>query len=173
MVKFYIKSDDEEVYFLPKNHIDFVPKEKVLGPGELVYGRAKIFYGARGYSFPKVGTYKVRAEYQGLSDHYGRTINSNTVDVIIRPPKNKEEEEQVRLIKGDQQALLFLFEGGEHLTDGINQLTRLAQEYPNSTLGSYANAVLGLHWSRDFADFRNKRVRKADHEKALYIFRNR
>jgi hypothetical protein len=28
------------------------------------------------------------------------------------------------------------FEGGDNLTDGINQLTKLAKEYPNSTLGS-------------------------------------
>jgi hypothetical protein len=121
VVKFYIKADDKEVEFLPKSLIDFTPEPKVLNPRESTSGRAKIFYGAHGYSFSDPGTYKVRAEYNGLLDYYGKTISSNTIDVIIQSPKNNEEEEQVKLIKGDQQALVFLFEGGEGLTDGMNQ----------------------------------------------------
>jgi len=80
--------------------------------------------------------------------------------------KNLEEEEQVNLIKGDQQALFFLFEGGDNLSSGKDQLTKLATDHPDSILGSYANAVLGLHWSNDFKDFKNKRIRNPDHGKA-------
>ena len=96
----------------------------------------------------------------------GRIIESNIIDVIVRKPKDKAEEEQVKLITGKEQALLFLFEGGDHLTEGLDQLTKLAQQYPQSVLGSYANAVLGLHWSRECKDFKNKRVRKPNYEMA-------
>jgi hypothetical protein len=161
-VKFYVNG----VRFLPYAYIDFVPKMRVLNPGESIVGRAKIFYGSEGYTFPEPGTYKVRATYQGLTYGLGKVIDSNIIDVIIRPPKDKEEEDQMNLIKGDQQALFFLFEGGDDLTEGISQLTKLAQKYPHSTLGSYANAALGLHWSREFKDFKNSRVRKPDEEKA-------
>jgi hypothetical protein len=166
VIKFYIKKDDKESLFVPYTFIEFIPEEKTLNPGESIHARAKIFYGSNGYTFPEPGSYKVRASYHGITHGFGEIVDSNTTDVIIRPPKDKEEEEQVKLIKGDQQALFFLFEGGDNLTDGINQLTKLAKEYPNSTLGSYANTVLGLQWSREFKDIKNKRVREANHEKA-------
>lgn len=165
LVKFYIKKDEKETLFRPYSYIDFVPQERTLNSGESMYGRAKIFYGSRGYTFPEPGTYKVRASYHGITHGLGEIINSNIVDVVIKTP-NGEEEEQVRLIKGDQQALFFLFEGGDTLTDGINQLTKLAEEYPNSTLGSYANAVLGLQWSRDFKDLQNNSIRETNSDKA-------
>jgi hypothetical protein len=168
VVKFYIKKDgqEKEELFIPYSYIEFIPQEKTLNPGESMHARAKIFYGSKGYTFPEPGTYKVRASYHGITHGLGEIINSNTIDVVIRPPKDKDEEEQVKLIKGDQQALFFLFEGGDKLTDGINQLSKLAKEYPNSTLGSYANAVLGLQWSREFKDIKNNRIREPDHEKA-------
>jgi hypothetical protein len=168
VVKFYITKDgeDKEYLFTPYSYIEFIPDEKQLNSGESINARAKIFYGANGYTFPEPGTYKVRASYHGITHGFGEIINSNTIDVVISSPKNIEEEEQVKLIKGDQQALFFLFEGGDKLTDGINQLTKLAKQYPNSLLGSYANAVLGLQWSNDFKDFYNNRIREPDHEKA-------
>ena len=48
----------------------------------------------------------------------------------------------------------------------MRQLTKLANKYPNSILGSYANAVLGLHWSKEFKDFKSKHVRQPNDEKA-------
>jgi hypothetical protein len=167
VVKFYIKSGDEEFRFFPYTHIDFLAEERKLNPSESIYGHAKIFYGAKGYSFPKVGTYKVRATYEGLFGGLGKQIDSNIIDVKVRPPRNKEEEEQVKLIKGDQQALFFLVSGEDDLTEGIDKLTNLAIQYPDSELGSYANAVLGLHWSREFKDLKNNKIRKPDNEKAL------
>jgi hypothetical protein len=174
VVKFYIKKDEQEKeeLFVPYSYIEFIPQEKTLNPGESMHARAKIFYGSKGYSFPEPGTYKVRATYHGITHGLGEIINSNTIDVNIRSPRDKDEEEQMKLINGDQQALIFLFEGGDKLTDGINQLTKLAQKYPNSTLGSYANSVLGLQWSREFKDIRNNRVRKPDHKKASSFLRN-
>jgi hypothetical protein len=35
--------------------------------------------------------------------------------------------DQVDLIKGNEQALFLLFEGGDHLTNGITKLTELAK----------------------------------------------
>jgi hypothetical protein len=128
MVKFYIKKDgkEKEDLCVPYSYIEFILQEKTLNPGESMHACAKIFYGSKGYSFPEPGTYKVRASYHGITHGLGEIINSNTIDVIIRLPKGKDEEEQVKLIKGDQQALFFPFEGGDKLTDGINQLTKLA-----------------------------------------------
>ncbi len=166
-VKFFIqKGEEEEVRFMPFVFYEFISEKITLKPNESIYGRAKIFYGANGYTFPEPGTYKVRAEYHGLKDTLGTIIKSDTIEVKVREPRNREEEEQVQLIKGKEQALFLLFEGGDHLTEGINQLTRLAQQYPQSILGSYASVALGLHWSKEFKDFKNNRVRQANYEMA-------
>jgi hypothetical protein len=162
IVKFYVKKDGKETRYIPYVYIDFTPREVQLDPGESIAGRAKIFYGANGYSFPEPGRYQVRAVYDSTSYGTPIEISSNTIDVVIRSPKDKDEEEQVQLIKGEEQALFFLFEGGDHLKEGIDNLTKLSQKYPKSTLGTYANAALGVHWSKGFKDFENSRVRQPD-----------
>ena len=166
VVKFYVKKKDKEVRFMPYSLLEFVSKEKILNPGESVFGRAKIFYGSNGYTFPRPGKYEVRATFFGVGHGLGKAIDSNNTDVNVRPPKNKEEREQVKLITGKEQALFFLFEGGDQLKNGMRELTKLANKYPNSILGSYANAVLGLHWSKEFKDFKSKHVRQPDNDKA-------
>ena len=64
------------------------------------------------------------------------------------------------------KSLLFLFEGGDHLTEGIRKVTELAQRFPNSILGGYANAIIGLYWSEEFKDYKNNRLRAPNPEMA-------
>ena len=109
IVKFYINKDNNEIRFLPFSYVDILPEEKQLNPGESIYRHAKIFYGANRYSFPDVGIYKLRATYQGISDGLGKIIDSNIIDVVIRAPKEGDEEEQVKLIKGDEQVSFVPF----------------------------------------------------------------
>ena len=166
-VKFYVKKENqEEQRFIPYVFYEFIAEKTKVKPGDSIYGRAKIFYGSNGYTFEEPSNYQVRAEYHGIDQGVGKIIRSNSIEVVVRAPKDKEEEEQVRLIKGKEQALFFLFEGGDHLVEAISQLSKLAEQHPRSVLSSYANAVLGLHWSREFKDFKNKRVRKAEYNTA-------
>jgi hypothetical protein len=130
-----------------------------LDPGKSIHGNAKIFYGSNGYTFPDPGVYKIKAVYHGLV-YPSKVIESNIIEVKIRAPKNKEEEEQVNLIKGEEQALFLLFEGGDHLVNGIKNITELAEKYPNTVLGAYANASLGIHLSKDFKDLVQNKIRK-------------
>ena len=108
-MKFYVKKKDKEVRFMPYSLLEFVSKEKILNPGESVFGRAKIFYGSNGYTFPRPGKYKVRATFFGVGHGLGKTIDSNNTDVNIRPPKNKEEREQVKLIYRKRTGSFFPF----------------------------------------------------------------
>jgi hypothetical protein len=160
-VKFVIEHNKNVIQFTPYSMVDVMPKTMKLEPGKSIHGHAKIFYGSNGYTFPNPGTYKVKAIYYGLV-YPSEVIESNIAEVKITTPKNKEEEEQVNLIKGDEQALFFLFEGGDHLTSGIKSITKLAEKHPSTVLGAYANAVLGIHWSKDFKDLVKKKIRKSD-----------
>jgi hypothetical protein len=166
VVQFFIKYEEKTNKFVPYTILDYIPTETILKPNESLYGHAKIFYGSGGYSFPQPGLYKVKATYSGLIDRPGKIIASNTVEVNVIAPKDQDEEEQVSLIKGKEQALFLLFEGGDHLEEGINKLDQLAKKYPTSNLGTYANAVLGLRWSKDFKDYKKGKIRKKDFNQA-------
>jgi len=52
----------------------------------------------------------------------------------------------------------LLFEGGDHLVNGIKNITELAEKYPNTVLGAYANASLGIHLSKDFKDLVQNKI---------------
>src|SRR5215212_2454448 len=109
------------------------------------------------FAFPDSGIYKIKAVYHGLV-YPSKVIESNIIEVKVRAPKDKEEEEQVNLIKGEEQALFLLFEGGDHLVNGIKNITELAEKYPNTVLGAYANASLGIHLSKDFKDLVQNKI---------------
>jgi hypothetical protein len=158
-VKFVIEQNENVTQFIPYSMVDAVPKTMKLDPGKSIHGNAKIFYGSNGYTFPDPGVYKIKAVYHGLV-YPSKVIESNIIEVKIRAPKNKEEEEQVNLIKGEEQALFLLFEGGDHLVNGIKNITELAEKYPNTVLGAYANASLGIHLSKDFKDLVQNKIRK-------------
>jgi len=158
-VKFVIEQNENVTQFIPYSMVDAVPKTMKLDPGKSIHGNAKIFYGSNGYTFPDPGVFKIKAVYHGLV-YPSKVIESNIIEVKIRAPKNKEEEEQVNLIKGEEQALFLLFEGGDHLVNGIKNITELAEKYPNTVLGAYANASLGIHLSKDFKDLVQNKIRK-------------
>lgn len=167
VVKFYIKIDDAaEAEFKALATYDYLLRNVELKPGESIKKYAKIFYGASGYSFPKAATYKVKAVYNGIAGKPNELIQSNTIEVIVRSPKLEEEKDEVDLMYGDEQARFLLYEGGDHLTDAITKLTELAKKYPDSVLGGYANAALGVHWNKNFKDLPNKKIRKANTEVA-------
>jgi hypothetical protein len=164
-VKFVVEQNGNVTQFIPYSIVDAVPKPMKLDPGKSIHGHAKIFYGGNGYTFPDPGTYKIKAVYHGLV-YPSKVIESNTKEVKIRAPQNMEEEEQVNLIKGQEQALFLLFEGGDHLVNGIKNITELAEKYPNTVLGAYANAALGIHLSKDFKDLVRNKIRKSNLESA-------
>jgi hypothetical protein len=173
LTHFYIKKEaKEEVQFKPYAMFDYLLTETSLKPNESIKGTAKIFYGSHGYSFPEPGIYKVRATYNGIIDKPNLIVESNTVQVNVREPQNKEEKDQADLIYGDEQARLFLFEGGDHLSKGLSKLGELAKKYPNSVPGGYANSVLGVNLKKAFKDIPNKRIREPKPEEAESYLKN-
>ena len=94
--------DAKEVRFLPFFYIDFTPKETKLNPGESINGRAKILMVPTVIHFLNQGTYQSEVHTMVY------LMGSNTINVIIRSPIDKKEEEQVKLIEGDQQSRFLL-----------------------------------------------------------------
>jgi hypothetical protein len=167
VVKFDIKKENEKFPFRPYTILDARPHVVSLEPGKSIGDSAKLFYGAQKWTFKSPGLYLITASYNGLVDEPNKVIHSNEIELEIRAPANKEEKEQVDLIMGDEQGRFLLFEGGDHLTNGMQNLTELATKYPESDLAKYANFSLGISTSTEFADFTKNRVRQSDIKKSL------
>jgi len=171
-VNFYIKKEKEEKLFKPYVVADSLLRTRSLKPAESIKETAKIFYGSKGWTFNTIGKYLIRATYNNMVNESERKLESNVVEVNIQPPKNEQEKEQVHLIMGDEQGLFLLFEGGDHLLNGITNLTRLSNKYPMSVLAGYANYALGVNYSKDFKDFQKGIVRKAEIERSITHLEN-
>lgn len=167
IVKFDIKKENEKFTFIPYTILDAQPLIVSLEPGKSVKGSAKLFYGAQKWTFKSPGRYQIEASYNGLVDEPTQVIQSNEIELDVRSPANKEEKEQVDLIMGDEQGRFLLFEGGDHLTSGMQKLAELAIKYPESDLAKYANFSLGISTSTEFADFTKKQVRQPDTKKSM------
>jgi hypothetical protein len=168
IVKFYIRNDDkdEEIEYKPYVTLDYLLNIKKLKPNKSIKGEAKIFYGASGYSFREPGVYHVRATYNGIFKKPNEIIDSNKIEVKIKEPLTQEEKEQVNLVYGDEQARFLMYEGGDHLLEGIKKLTELGTKFPNTILGGYANTALGVHLNKSFKNIPENKIRKEKPEEA-------
>jgi hypothetical protein len=167
IVKFYIKSENQESIFRPFAVVDSIRHTVLIKPGESISHSAKIFYGGNGWTFKSPGKYQIRASYEGIVEHLS-VVDSNAIEIAVASPRNQEEKEQVDLIMGKEQGLFLLFESGDHLSHGIGSLSTLVREFPQSNLASYANVALGKNYSMDFKDFQKGVIRKADIEKSRF-----
>ena len=162
-----IKSSDKDRLFVPYAVMDFWPEPVKLQPEESVFGSSKIFYGSKGWTFKTPGNYKIWATYNGLTQHPEKFVNSNVLEIKVKPPANDEEKEQVDLIMGDEQGLFLLYDGGDDLKDGLQKLGTLVTKFEKSVLSPYVNFSIGESLSREFKDFTKKEVRPADPLNAL------
>jgi hypothetical protein len=133
-----------------------------LAPGASVYDAAKVFYANTGWTFRTPGMYTITATYP-----LGQTAVTTelTIEVVAPPP---EQQEAARLmLSNNQQGLLLYWEHGDHLIDGIQNLTQLAEQFPNSQLGAYANFGLGINLAKEFFNAATDSVRPADYQQAV------
>lgn len=161
-VVFTIKDPQgRESAFTPWAHGDPAAPYHKLQPGQVITEDAKIFFGSSGWTFSSPGTYLVRAAYLG-------SAQSNAASITIRQPATNDERQAADLFLQSKEVGYFLiFEGGDHLRDGVNRLEQAANRFPNSPLASYANLALGKSFLEDFANFKERRLRKADPQRAI------
>lgn len=147
--------------FVPWMHKDYDSPGVALSPGQAVNGEAKIFFGGEGWVFTKPGRYEIRALYEGK-------ISSNTIAITVATPSDTATQNASRLfLESKEVGKFLLFEGGDHLKDGMGRLEQTAAQLPNTPHAFYANYALGANLTRDFANFQEKRFRKADPQRAI------
>jgi len=163
-VRYYVAYDgEEEKRFTPWAIFDSDTTLVSLDPGQLAFGTARIFFGADGWTFSKPGKYTLRAAY--------RSYTSPKFKIEVKKPTNKQEADAAKLLLDSKEAGYFLlFEGGDHLKEGIAKLNDLATKFPNSPLSAYANFALGANEVTEFADYSKNELRKANPAKAEMYF---
>jgi len=167
-INFYTKKENEdEILFVPFAITDPTLHTLILEPGKSITKTIKIFYGGNGWTFDTVGNYQIRCVYKGITENPAEKIDSNGVEINVFAPRDDQEREQVNLMMGEEQGKFLLFESGDHLTNGISSLQKLANKFPESQLANYANFALGKNFAIDFKDFQKGRIRKAEIEKSI------
>lgn len=135
-----------------------------LSPGKSLFGRAKIFFGNKGWLFDKPGNYKIKAIHTSLE---GNHVSSNELTIEIQSPPDEPTRRAAELMLTGPAGLFLLWEGGDQLTEGIAALEKVVKELPETLHAVYANFALGKNLSRDQGE------RKADLEKAtIYLERS-
>lgn len=61
-----------------------------LEPGKSITVCAKLSYGAHKWTFKSLDQYQIKGLYNGLVDEPNQIIESNKIELDIRPPANKE-----------------------------------------------------------------------------------
>jgi len=150
-----------EEAFIPLVLAEALGTETTLGPGESLKESAKLFFGGRGWTFPSPGNYQIRAVFEGVIGAPG-PLSSNVLALEVRAPANTAEQEQARLIMGREQGKFLIYEGGDHLTQGIQALRALVSRYPRSPHAAYANFALGMAYSKPFKNFKTGVLRPAN-----------
>jgi hypothetical protein len=114
-----------------------------------IYTSAYIGYGKNGFDFDQTGLYRVRAIYYALD---GSEVVSNSLDIRVRNPLSKEDEDIADLYFGDEQGTLFYLLGSdsEHLQKGNDAFREILTKYKKHPLAVYAQLANGVNKTRNF-----------------------
>ncbi|MFK5969021.1 MAG: FG-GAP-like repeat-containing protein, partial [Candidatus Marithrix sp.] len=152
----YMVNDQQFRAWILSDHLE---PTKTFAPEEILRQEVKLFCGSRGkWTFPNPGVYNITA------NTWGQSSNTLTLTVL----NSTEEQQAASLILDSTNTCYFLlFEGGGHLTDGIQRLQQLVDQYPDSPLAIYANQALGNNLLMDFTNFTTGAYRPSDPASAL------
>jgi hypothetical protein len=161
-LKYLITPEDGgEVEFVPWTLIENV-RTQTLGAKQAVNVAARIFFGAGGWTFVRAGSYQVRARLLGVVSEPAR--------VVVQPPATDAERRQSdRVVAHPEAGFVLLFEGGDHLSAGIELLREIAPS--NTRLSGYANYTLGVMHSKPFADYTKGTIRQPNWTEAERFLR--
>jgi hypothetical protein len=116
---------------------------RTLASGESVHAEVKLFFGAEGWTFEQAGEYVVRADYPADALVSNRRLKSPEVTLTIEEPASEMAQRASDLMRGTEQGLFLLFNGGDHLRKGRESLEKVAQEAGTTPFAPAAQLALG------------------------------
>ena len=158
-------NDKDQIEFIPFVEFDF--DENVfayLKRNESVLSIAPIFFGGKGWTFNKPGTYSVNAFYSAVNEKGELEVTSAPVVQIVISDK----ESQIISIDNEinsaswEAGKFLLWQAGDHLQKGQEVLSAILSRNPESLMAAYTHSAFAHSFSDNFMDYRKKEVRKAD-----------
>ncbi|MCP4701600.1 MAG: carboxypeptidase regulatory-like domain-containing protein, partial [Gammaproteobacteria bacterium] len=132
--------------FVPWIRKDSWEPVRNFASGEVREEEVKLFFSAQGWAYPTPGTYTITAEFAGQSSNPLTITVGNAAPATLRTADGDDAEAAAQLLLHSGQAGFFLlFEGGPHLTKGIEILEQIVADYPNTPHAAYARTALGNH----------------------------
>jgi tetratricopeptide (TPR) repeat protein len=134
--------------FIPWILIDDLYPTKTFAPFDILREEVMLFFNGKEYIFPKPGEYTITAKLRGQSSNTLKvTCGKNTSVPAEQTSQFSVPAEQTSQLLLDSHAagyfLLFEGEGAQFLTEGVQVLQQIANNYPTSPLATYANQALG------------------------------
>lgn len=156
-VEYIVRTPEgKEIPFIPWTYKAHPNPETTLTAEGAIRAEAKIFFGANGWTFTRPGEYILKAIYM-------KELESDEWSFSIITPEPGAQKEICELFLGSKEVGYFLlFEGGDHLVEGKKRLEKVIYSHPRSNFAGYANFALGVNLSKDFTNFKEKRLRKAN-----------
>jgi len=157
-----VPEEESESTFFPWAIASYAAPATEFAPGEVVREEVKFFFGAGGWLFREPGTYQITASMDDFS------LSSNTLTITVLAPTDEQTTAAAELfLESNEVGYFLLFEGGDHLTKGIQRLEQVAAQYPNTPHATYANQALGTRLVTDFANLGEGNRRLEDPEGAI------
>ena len=141
---------DVVVYEPPLEHCVAADFAEITLEAPSIYASAYIGYcKGRGQLFDAPGRYRLRALYHALD---GSKIVSPTVDLRVRSPLTRDDEEAAELMLGDEQGMLLYLLGSDadELKSGNTAFERVIDKFGDHALAAYARLAKGFNASRRF-----------------------
>ena len=153
----------EQTSFQPFSHVNVRRSFRdELPPQASFYETVKLFYANTGWTFRKTGKYTVTVAYPGVD-----TPLTAELEIDVAEPPSDGQAAAEKMLSNNQQGLLLYWEHGDQLTEGIRNMTSIAQEFPDSPLAAYANYGIGINLSKEFYNAAKDEVRPADFTAAI------
>lgn len=142
-----------------------------LMPGEQVSSVFPIFFGAGGWYFMEEGTYLISVQVMAPNKDGFEVFESRPVSIEVT-----QSDAGASLMKADnvartQAGKFLLWRSGDHLERGIEYLTGLSTDHPQSALASYITAARIQNLSEPFANYMTEEVREPDCREAFRLRR--
>mgnify|MGYP001501962738 CR=1 FL=1 len=153
--------------FQPLAEAFHVAPMRELTPGSQLSASFPIFYGGKGWTVTRrPGTYALRAIYVEPRSKFVEITRSDAVTVTV-----SEFDGAGQFLMegkaGSQAGKFLLWQGGDHLKEGITRLTDLIAQFPQSVLSDYASMILGRSLAREFKDYSRDKLRAPQCDEAL------
>ncbi len=149
--------------FVPLALLDHDQPRHELAPGGQVAEDFSVFYGARGWTFDRQGSYELSATVVISSSG----VTSEPLSIEVRPASALSSQLVAEGQASEEAGKFLTWLGGDHLSAGIELLGSVGSAESGSSLANHIELALGWSKSRAFTNYATGEVRAPDNQAAL------